>query len=62
MTTIRVINFILDNPEFTNVVIENMDDLKPIQAIDFLNRINIEKDWILNDSLEKNTLLIYSKY
>ncbi len=64
MKTLDVINFITSNPEYTNIVVMDMDDREPIQAIEFLSSCDqvTENSWYINGSLLKNTLLIYSNY
>ena len=64
MKTLDVINFITNNPEYTNIVIMDMDDREPFQAIGFLSGCDqvTENSWYINGSLLKNTLLIYSNY
>ena len=64
MKTLDVINFITSNPEYTKILVMDMDDKEPIQAIEFLSSCDqvTENSWYINESLLKNTLLIYSNY
>jgi hypothetical protein len=66
MNTLQLINYIASNPQFTNVVIKDNDDKTPMQAIECLsceyeNNFDFNKDWRINSTLEKNTLLVYDK-
>lgn len=63
MTTMMLINFISEHPEYENVVIKDEDDRNRINAIERLSaNFDDEKiiDWKINTTLEKNTLLIYA--
>jgi hypothetical protein len=59
MNTLQVINYIANHPEFTNIVIKDMDDRTPMEAIYCLSCEKFDISWRINGSLEKNTLLIY---
>lgn len=59
MTTIQLINYIASHPEFINIVIKDMDDKTPMQAIEFLSSENYDNVWAINGTLEKGTLLVY---
>jgi hypothetical protein len=61
MKTIQLINYIASHPEFTNVVIQDMDDKTPMQAIELLSCETFDNVWEINGTLEKNTLLVYNK-
>jgi hypothetical protein len=61
MKTIQLINYIASHPEFTNVVIKDMDDKKPMQAIELLSSESFDNIWAINGTLECGTLLVYDK-
>jgi len=60
MKTIELINYISSHPEYNTIVIKDMDDMEPINAIHVLScGIFDKEDWRINGSLEKNVLLVY---
>jgi len=60
MKTIQLIHYIATHPEFETVVIKDMDDKTPMQAIEILSDGDWEGyNWRINSSLEKGTLLLY---
>ena len=61
MKTLQLIHYITNHPEYTNIVIADMDDKTPLQAIEVLSTENFDTVWRINGTLEKNTLLIYIK-
>lgn len=61
MKTIQLINYIASHPEFTNIVIKDMDDRTPMQAIECLSCETFDNVWAINGTLEKNTLLVYDQ-
>jgi hypothetical protein len=61
MNTLQLIHYIASHPEYTNVVILDMDDKKPMQAIECLSCESFDNIWRINGSLEKNTLLVYKQ-
>jgi hypothetical protein len=61
MNTIQLIHYIASHPEFTNIVISDMDDKTPMNAIECLSSETYDNVWAINGTLEKNTLLVYDK-
>lgn len=61
MNTIQLINFIASHPEYSNIAIEECDNKNPLQAIELLTSERFDNEWRINGSLEKNTLIIYTK-
>lgn len=61
MTTLQLIYYITSHPEYTNIVIEDIDDKTPLQAIELLSTEKFDNVWFINGTLEKNTLIIYTK-
>lgn len=61
MTTIQLINYIASHPEFTNIVIKDMDDRTPMQAIECLSSETFDNIWAINGTLKKDTLLVHDK-
>lgn len=62
MTPMYLINYIAAHPEFENIVILEEGDRTRMQAVERLSsnyEDEKERDWKINGTLEKNTLLIY---
>lgn len=63
MSTLYLINYISANPYFKTIVIMDLDDKTPIQAIEWLSTNQLfdehEINWRINGTLEKETLIVY---
>ena len=63
MKTLDLIRYIAQHPEYSVIVIQDNDDMTPMDAINYLASIySSHYDSMifrLNGSLEKNTLLVY---
>lgn len=60
MNTMQLIHKISESPEIKIVVLGDMDDKAPMEAISYLSALsNLDEEWQVNSSLEKGTLLVY---
>lgn len=73
MKTNRLIDYILDHPEYTFFIFDGLDDeddtdenftlddiyLSRVEAIDILSGFASDLPWRINGSLQKGTLIIY---
>jgi hypothetical protein len=63
MTTLQVIeqiaNIMISAPNYNNVVIGGNDDMTTLESVKFLCQTSIVKDWIINTTDCKNTILVY---
>ncbi len=57
MTSIQVINYIANHPEFTNVVLSDVGEITPIQAIAYLSGSTFLRRWAIH--IQSEILFIY---
>ena len=67
MTTLRLIEYIEEHPEYPSIVFIDTDTTRDQEdAIEFLkitlNDPDIINKWRINGSLEKDTLLVYHQH
>ena len=63
MRVLELIRYIIQHPEYTNIVIKDEGDMTPLTAIDYLASIDASHYgsifFQINGTLEKNTLNVW---